>query len=112
MTFVFVGPNHSSIDGDMVGHQGVRDYAFFQPEVFGRIPRIDGVEACLKLLAVTAGMDSAADIILPKNRQFGCGIADPWVFRTLTLACSHATFLVLPYENDCNPKGSISTKRQ
>jgi hypothetical protein len=35
-----------------------------------------------------------------------------WVFRALTLACSHATFLVLPYESACNPKGSMSTKRQ
>jgi hypothetical protein len=35
-----------------------------------------------------------------------------WVFRMMTLACGHATFLSLPYESACNPKDSMSTKRQ
>jgi hypothetical protein len=61
---------------DMIGHEGVRDDAFFEPEVFGRIPGIDGVDARLKLLAVTAGMEHAADSIMPKNRQLRRAIAD------------------------------------
>jgi len=35
-----------------------------------------------------------------------------WVFRMMILACSHATFLSLPYESACNDRGSRSTKRQ
>jgi hypothetical protein len=35
-----------------------------------------------------------------------------WVFRTMTLACIHATFPLLLYESACNSSGSMSTKRQ
>ena len=35
-----------------------------------------------------------------------------WVFRMMTLACSHAAFLHLPYESACNSSGSMSTNRQ
>jgi hypothetical protein len=35
-----------------------------------------------------------------------------WVFRMMALACSHTTFLGLPYEIACNDRDSRSTKRQ
>jgi hypothetical protein len=37
---------------------------------------------------------------------------DDWVFRMMTLVCSHATFPRLPYESACNSNGSMFTKRQ
>src|SRR5687767_4799807 len=40
------------------------------------------------------------------------GCIGSWVFRMMTLACGHATFLSLSYESACNPKDSMSTKRQ
>ena len=35
-----------------------------------------------------------------------------WVFRMMTLACPHEEFPRLSYESACNPRGSMSTKRQ
>src|SRR5438445_11915896 len=34
-----------------------------------------------------------------------------WVFRTMTLACIHATFARLPYASACHASGAIFTKR-
>ena len=35
MAFMIVRTDDSCIDGDVIGHQGVGDHTFFEPEVFG-----------------------------------------------------------------------------
>jgi len=58
------------------------------------------------------GLEKVSNHMHRWNYLQSCPLVGFWVFRTLTLACSHAAFPILPYESDCNPKGSISTKRQ
>ena len=76
VAFMIVSADDFRVHRDMIGHEGVGDQAFFEPEVFGRIPGIDGVDACLKLLSIAAGMEDAVDIIMPKHRQFSRGITE------------------------------------
>ncbi len=77
MAFVVVCANDIGIDRDIVGHHGVGDDAFFEPEVFGRIAGIDRVNGGLKLLAITAGVNRIADIIMFKHGECGDRITDP-----------------------------------
>ena len=73
---MFIGADDPGIHGDMVGHQGVRNDPFVQPEVFGGMAGVDGRDAGFKLLAVAAGMEGIPQIVLPEDGECGDRIAD------------------------------------
>ena len=68
VTLMFIGANDPGIHGDMVGHQGVGDDPFVQPEVFGGMAGVDGMDAsCQRLLkkgSPANGMKLASDLLL------------------------------------------------
>ena len=68
MAFRVICTNNFGIDRDMVGYQGIGNDSLLQPEIFGSMAGIDGMDASFKLLSVTTGMQGVTDIIIPKDR--------------------------------------------
>ena len=77
VAFMVVRANDFRMHRDVIGHQGVGDDAFLEPKVFGRIPRVNRVDAGLKFLSIAAGVDRITKVVIPKDRQRCDRITDP-----------------------------------
>lgn len=76
MALVLVSADDFGVDRDMIRHQRVGNNAFFKPEVFWRMARVDRVSLSFKFLPVAAGMQSMSNIVMVENREFGKRVAD------------------------------------
>ena len=76
VALMFVGADDLGIDGDMIGHHGIGDDAFFEAEILRRMARIDRGDARFEFLAVATGMQVAIEIIVPEDGEGREGITD------------------------------------
>src|SRR6516164_6096234 len=69
MTLMVVSGDIASVYRDVVGDQRVGHDAFLQPEVFGGMASVEAARTSLKFLAVTAGMQEPADVVMAEDRK-------------------------------------------
>ena len=74
VAFVFIGPDDVSIDGDMIGNEGVGNDAFFETKIFRGVTRIQGMDEGLKFLPIATGMHGTPNVIEVEDRHAGDGI--------------------------------------
>jgi hypothetical protein len=63
VALMLVRADDLGIDGHVIGHQGIGAHPFVQPEVLGRMPRIDRIDLRFDALTVAAGVQDILNIV-------------------------------------------------
>src|SRR5271165_6761813 len=74
MALMVVGADVASVYRDIVSDKRVGHDPLLQPKIFGRVTGIEGAYSGFEFLAVAAGMQRAADVVMAEDRKSRDGV--------------------------------------